>query len=110
MNLKLPEPVACLVETERSVLVWPIADFNEAITYCDDDESPEKLYTEAQLKQALRDVLEEAELALEKMSINCLSLQKVENSDNLADVFLRHHAVAHRSGKEAIRTMIGEIN
>ena len=40
------EPVACLVETEQGVLVWPIDDFNEAGTYCDPDEFPQYLYTQ----------------------------------------------------------------
>jgi hypothetical protein len=39
------EPVACLVETERSVLVWPIDDFNDASTYCEPDDFPQYLYT-----------------------------------------------------------------
>jgi hypothetical protein len=29
------EPVACLVETEQGVMVWPIDDFNDAGTYCE---------------------------------------------------------------------------
>lgn len=39
------EPVACLVETEQGVMVWPIADYNEASTYCDIGEFPTPLYT-----------------------------------------------------------------
>ena len=39
------EPVACLVETEQGVMVWPIADINEAGTYCEESEFPILLYT-----------------------------------------------------------------
>ena len=41
------EPVACLVETEQGVMVWPIADLGEASTYCDEGEFPELLYPAA---------------------------------------------------------------
>jgi len=39
------EPVACMVETEDGVMVWPISDYNEAGTYCEEGEFPIKLYT-----------------------------------------------------------------
>jgi len=55
-KFKMPEPVACIVETEQGPMVWPIADFDEASTYCEPDEFPEQLYT----ADALRDVLEQA--------------------------------------------------
>ena len=42
------EPVACLVETEQGVMVWPIADYDEAGTYCDIDALPVPLYTRPQ--------------------------------------------------------------
>ena len=38
------EPVACLVETEDGVMVWPIENYKEAVTYCDGNEQPVKLY------------------------------------------------------------------
>lgn len=41
----LTEPVACLVETEKGVMVWPIADYDVALTYCADGQLPIKLYT-----------------------------------------------------------------
>lgn len=41
-------PVACMVETEQGTMVWPIADYAEAGTYCDEDEFPVKLYTAPQ--------------------------------------------------------------
>jgi len=41
------EPVACLVETEQGVMVWPISDFNKVGAYCDEDEFPELLYSAA---------------------------------------------------------------
>jgi len=45
--LEVVEPVACLVETEWGVMVWPISDIDEAGTYCDEDEFPELLYSAA---------------------------------------------------------------
>lgn len=45
------EPVACLVETEQGVMVWPIEDYDEASTYCADGEDPIKLYTAPQPRQ-----------------------------------------------------------
>lgn len=39
------QPVACLVETEQGVMVWPIEDINEAGTYCEENEFPVLLYT-----------------------------------------------------------------
>ena len=41
----LQEPVACMVSNEYGVMVWPISDYNEASTYCDEGEFPVKLYT-----------------------------------------------------------------
>lgn len=38
-------PVACMVETEQGVLLWPIEDINEAGTYCEKNEFPVLLYT-----------------------------------------------------------------
>ena len=55
--------VAVLVETETQTMVWPIADLEEARTYCEDEE-PVKLVifaeAEAAVKQARIDALEEA--------------------------------------------------
>ena len=45
------EPVACLVETEQGAMVWPIADINEAGTYCEENEFPILLYTSPQPAQ-----------------------------------------------------------
>lgn len=45
--LEVVEPVACLVETEWGVMVWPISDIDEAGTYCDEGEFPELLYPAA---------------------------------------------------------------
>jgi hypothetical protein len=42
----LTEPVACLVETEKGVMVWPIEDYNVALTYRDEDQLPVMLYTD----------------------------------------------------------------
>ena len=40
------EPVACIVEaSDGANMVWPIADLDEARTYCADDEEPVPLYT-----------------------------------------------------------------
>lgn len=41
------EPVACLTEVDGMTMVWPIADYNEACTYCDHGENPVLLYTAA---------------------------------------------------------------
>lgn len=38
------EPVACMVETESGAMVWPIEDYDDACTYCDDGEFPTTLY------------------------------------------------------------------
>lgn len=38
------EAVACLVNADVGAMVWPIADINEAGTYCDEGEFPELLY------------------------------------------------------------------
>ena len=55
------EPVACFVETEQGVMVWPIDDINEAGTYCEENEFPVLLYTNPQDQkkdEALRLALE----------------------------------------------------
>ena len=55
------EPVACFVETEQGVMVWPIDDINEAGTYCEENEFPVLLYTHPQDQkkdEALRLALE----------------------------------------------------
>ena len=37
----------------------------------------------------------------------CLRLQNEPDSDNLTDVLMRHHAVAHETNARAIRALIG---
>jgi len=68
--MKMPEPVACLVETEHGPMVWPIADFDEAGTYCEPDELPEMLVTVEQMKQYGRDLLEAAAVECETQCRN----------------------------------------
>ena len=61
MNKSTNEPVACFVETEQGVMVWPIDDINEAGTYCEENEFPVLLYTHPQDQkkdEALRLALE----------------------------------------------------
>jgi hypothetical protein len=63
----LTEPVACLVETEKGVMVWPIEDYNVALTYCDEDQSPIRLYAaQCPLRAALpyEEAIKEYENAL----------------------------------------------
>ena len=45
-------PVACLVETDSGVMVWPIRNSAEACTYCDPDEIPQMLYLHPAAPQA----------------------------------------------------------
>lgn len=41
----ISEPLACIVEaSDGANMVWPIADLDEARTYCADDEEPVPLY------------------------------------------------------------------
>lgn len=40
----MADPYACAVETETGVMLWPIADMQEARTYCADGEEPILLY------------------------------------------------------------------
>ena len=49
------EPVACLVETEQGVMLWPIDDVNEAETYCEENEFPVLLYTSPPASKPLTD-------------------------------------------------------
>jgi len=65
--LEVVEPVACLVETERGVMVWPIADLGEASTYCDEGEFPEPLYS-ATTVSALRERIAELESELRRVT------------------------------------------
>jgi hypothetical protein len=39
------EPVACMVQTDTGLMLWPIEDYKEAENYCEEDEFPEYLYT-----------------------------------------------------------------
>lgn len=48
-------PVACLVETDSGVMVWPIRNSAEACTYCDPDEIPQMLYLHPATPQAQPD-------------------------------------------------------
>ena len=61
------EPVACLVETEQGVMVWPIADLNEAGTYCDEGEFPELLYSATEVS-ALQARIAELESELRRVT------------------------------------------
>ena len=61
------EPVACLVETEQGVMVWPIADLGEASTYCDEGEFPEPLYS-ATTVSALQERIAELESELRRVT------------------------------------------
>lgn len=45
------QPVACLVETEQGVMLWPIEDINEAENYCEENEFPVLLYTSPPAQQ-----------------------------------------------------------
>ena len=63
--------VAVLVETETQMMVWPIADLEEARTYCEDEE-PVELVTlaeaDAAVNQARIDALEEAQKVADELS------------------------------------------
>jgi len=65
--LEVVEPVACLVETEWGVMVWPISDIDEAGTYCDEGEFPELLYS-ATTVSALRERIAELESELRRVT------------------------------------------
>ena len=60
------EPVACLVETAQGVMLWPISDYNEACTYCHDDEAPIPLYAAPQ-ESKLREAAQVGLVALENL-------------------------------------------
>ncbi len=64
------EPRACLVETEQGDMVWPIADFTEAGTYCEMDEFPIYLYTAPPDTEALRKELERVKGERDAMAKN----------------------------------------
>lgn len=86
MTVKLPEPVACYVETEKQVMLWPIEDIDEAGTYCEENDSPHLLYTADQLKQAICDSLEKVELLFDVA-------QKLGSMDQF-----QHHLRAMKDG------------
>ena len=44
LKASLGEPVGCLVETDQAIMVWPIRDYQDACTYCLENEQPTKLY------------------------------------------------------------------
>ena len=52
---KMVGPVACLTEVEGMTMVWPIADYAEAVTYCDEGENPVLLYAAPPQRQLLTD-------------------------------------------------------
>ncbi|HET8762052.1 MAG TPA: hypothetical protein VFM12_01455 [Gemmatimonadales bacterium] len=57
--VKLPEPAACFIETERwGVMLWPIGDIHEARLYCDEGEEPQLLYTADQMQECARRAVE----------------------------------------------------
>jgi hypothetical protein len=60
------EPVACLVETQKGVMVWPIEDYNVALTYCDDGQLPIKLYTSPQPRRNVTYVCPACHFSLER--------------------------------------------
>lgn len=47
------EPLACYVDTEQGLMLWPIEDINDAGTYCEPDEFPQLLYTSDQLLEVI---------------------------------------------------------
>lgn len=87
------EPVACLVETGRGVMVWPIEDYEVACTYCDDDEFPVKLCA-APPPQAAREPLnlEQITAAAKKLA-ECMDYPW-EYMPEQGRVEMRNHVVA----------------
>ena len=55
------EPVACFVETEQGMMLWPIEDINEAGNYCEANEFPILLYTTPSQRKPLTDEQIDAE-------------------------------------------------
>ncbi len=92
MNFKLPEPNGFILETKNYGLdaeEWTTFELRQHKW----DEDCDSLYTEAHLKQALRDVLEEAASVALHINDNCSGAP-----DGPEEI------------SAAIRTMIGEIN